>query len=522
MQSVRLALLSLCSLASIASAQFIPGVTATSGMGTFGTYNILNLTNGLGLSSLSLDATHGVDWQQMWLTNQITTGWLQFDLGSLQPVNAIAVWNYNSSISTARGVALMDVSTSTDGVNWSLFSQEAVPRASALPLLPHLIQVGGVPARYVRFDVLQNYGDTYTGLSEVQFVAGSGGILGLNRTLGQGCIRAAGSFYEFFPTAAAFDLANSAFTMIRNSSGYLVLPGTSAFIPPSAAATTLALANNALVTVPLSVPFPHTGGSAGSLSVSSNGFVAVASGNTASGTPAVTTMLAAAQTAWWAWHDYNPAAAGSGLVKFEQVGALACVTWDGVWDNAGTSATNASTFQFQFDTASGNVHVVFQTMSALGNGFLVGYSPGGANFDPGNTDLSVALPGSFTVRANDVLPLTLTGVLRPVIGSPWTMSVSNVPATGTLGIDVLGLSDPNIPDLVAMGAPGCGQRASLDALTVWLVAGSTHNWSVAVPNNPVLVHLRVFAMSIVLQPGANALFGGLITSNGIDGRIGNL
>jgi len=188
MPSFRLALASFCVLAGTASAQFIPGVVTTSGMGTFSSYNILNLTNGAGLSSMSVTATHSNVWQDMWITNAIQTGWLQFDLGSVQSLNVIAVWNYNSSIGTTRGVQLMDVSTSIDGVNYTPLSQETVPQANASTALPaHLIQANGVPAQYVKFDVLSNWGNNYTGLSEVQFVAGSGGSIATNTSLGHGC-----------------------------------------------------------------------------------------------------------------------------------------------------------------------------------------------------------------------------------------------------------------------------------------------------------------------------------------------
>ncbi len=522
MKSFRLALVAMCSLGSVCTAQFIPGVVATSAMGTFSTYNIANLTNGVGLSSLSLDATHSATWQDMWITNQITTGQLQFDLGSIQPVNAIAVWNYNSSISLQRGVALMDVSFSTDGITFTPFSTEAPPMATALPVLPHLIQVGGVPAQYVRFDILQNYGNNYTGLSEVQFVAGSGGVLGSNTSLGQGCISAFASFYELFATSAAFDLANSALSMIPNGIGYTVVGGASVYVPPSAAATTLTLANNAQIAVALAAPFPYAGGSTPSLMVCSNGFVSVATGNTTSGTPSAATMLATPQTAWWAWHDYNPAAVGSGQVKVEQFGGMAFITWDGVYDGGGTSAANANTLQFQFDSGSGAVHLLFQTMSGLGNGHLVGYSPGGASVNPGSIDLSAALPASFNVNNVDVLPLSLSGGTRPVTGANWTLDVTNVPATGTIGLDVFGVADPNIPDLGFLGGPGCGLRATLDVLNAWLVAGASHAYALAVPNDPALVNLHVYSQAVVLQPGVNALLGGAITSNGIDGRIGNL
>ncbi|MFY9343052.1 MAG: discoidin domain-containing protein [Planctomycetota bacterium] len=522
MKSLRFALLSLCPLAGVASAQFISPVMTTTNMGTWSTYNILNLTNGVGLPAVSLDALHSATWQDMWISNQITTGWLQFDFGSVQPLNAIAVWNYNSSISLQRGVASMNVSLSTDGINFTPFSTEALAPGTNAPLAAHLIQIGGLAAQHVRFDILANHGNNYTGLSEVQFVAGSGGVLGSNTVLGQGCIRSLASFYELFATAAAFDLANSSLTMIPSVTGYIVLSGTSSYLPPSAGATALALTDNSQLAVTLSAPFAYPGGSTTSLMVCSNGFVSVATGNGTGTTPSATTMLAASQTGWWAWHNYNPAAVGSGQVKFEQVGAIAFVTWDGVYDSGGTSPANANTLQFQFDTGSGAVHLVFQGMSGLGNGHLVGYSPGGASVNPGNTDLSAALPGTIVLGGSDILPLTLAGGTRPVIGNPWTLNVTNVPATGTLGVEIFGVADPNIPDLGFLGAPGCPSRASLDVLNVWLVAGASHSYTWVLPNVPAIVGVHVYTQAAVLQPGVNQLLGGVITANGIDGAVGNL
>lgn len=522
MKTLALAVVSLCSIVGPGLAQFVPGVVTTTNMGTFSTYNLLNLTNGVGLSAMNLSATHSNTWQDMWISNQITTGWLQFDLGSVQPLNAIAVWNYNSSISLQRGVASMNVSTSTDGVNWTPLSTESPAPGTALALAPHLIAVGGLPAQYVRFDILQNYGNNYTGLSEVQFVAGAGGVLGSNTTLGQGCIRSMASYYELFATAAAFDLANTAVSVLPSGNGRLVVGGAATFVVPSAAAVPLALGDNSEVAVALATPFPHAGGAAASLYVCSNGFVSLATGNGTGTTPSSTTMLAAPQTGYWAWHNYNPTAAGSGAVKFEQIGGIAYITWDGVYDNGGTSAANANTFQFQFDCTTGAVHLVFSTMSNLGNGHLVGYSPGGPSIDPGTTDLSTALPGGIVLGTTDILPLSLAGASRPVVGTGWNLTVVNVPATGTLGLEVFGVGDPNIPDLAALGAPGCGSRATLDVLNVWLVTGSSHGYTLVLPNDPSLVSLHVFAQAVVLQPGVNSLLGGAITSNGIDGRIGNL
>lgn len=118
-------------------------------------------------------------------------------------------------------------------------------------------------------------------------------------------------------------------------------------------------------------------------------------------------------------------------------------------------------------------------------------------------------------------PLTLTASSRPITGTVWNLDVTNVPAAGTIGIDIFGLSDPNIPDLAPLGAPGCASRASLDALSAWVVAGATHSYLLLVPADPALLNFHVFTQAAVLQPGVNALLGGTITSNGIDGKIGD-
>ena len=90
-----------------------------------------------------------------------------------------------------------------------------------------------------------------------------------------------------------------------------------------------------------------------------------------------------------------------------------------------------------------------------------------------------------------------------------------------IGVDVFGLVDPGIDDLSVLGAPNCGLRASLDALNAWVVAGSSHAYSLAIPNNAALLNLQIYTTNAVFQiPSQNAL--GAITSNGVAGIIGNL
>lgn len=343
-------------------------------------------------------------------------------------------------------------------------------------------------------------------------------VTATNTVVGTGCIAHPASFYEMFATSAAFDLANSTLTMIPSAGGYFVLAGTTTFLAPSAAATTLSLGDDAVATVTLSAPFGYPGGSTSSLVVCSNGYVSVATNGNA-WTPVPSAFLAAANTGWWAWHDYDPSLAAGGRVKFEQVGSKACITWDGVYDYQGATSANASTFQFQFDTASGMVHIVFQSMSALGNGRLIGYSPAGPSLDPGSVDLSAVLPLSFSVPGVDGLPLTLAASTRPLLGGTWTQTVSEVPANAVLGVDILGTSDPAVSDLTFLGLPGCGLRASLDVLSTWGPLGSTHTFSIGLPANPAWLGLHLYTTAAVFVPGINAY--GAITANGIDGLLGN-
>src|SRR5207247_1279075 len=154
-------------------------------------------------------------------------------------------------------------------------------------------------------------------------------------------------------------------------------------------------------------------------------------------TPSVPGMLSAQQTAWWSWHDYLPFGPGpTGQVMFEQVGAVASITWNGVPDFG--VAGSSSTWQMQFDTSSGAVHFVWQTMSLTGNAHLVGFSPGGASMDPGNRDISAALPLVFVTGAADTLPLLLRATSRPVTGTTCNLVTSNIPPGSPLGATLFG------------------------------------------------------------------------------------
>jgi hypothetical protein len=345
------------------------------------------------------------------------------------------------------------------------------------------------------------------------------GALATNTTLGTGCQRLTASFYELF-APAAFDLNNTTITMVPSGGSYSVHSGTVTYLPPSASATVLSLQDDSEATVLLAAPMPFPGGSTTALTVNSNGVVSIAVGNGPSPYWSTQAFLDAMRTAWRVWSDFDPSIGAGGRVKFEQVGSKAIVTWDGVWNFGGISPSHANTFQFQFDTSTGFVHLVIQSLSPVGSSRLVGYSPGGTSLDPGAIDISAALPASFVLPAADALGLALTATTRPVLGATWSLNVTNVPASGTLGVDIVGFTDPGFNDLTFLGMPGCGLRSSLEVVSPWAPLGGSHTYLLAVPGNPALVDYHLFTTSAVFVPGANAF--GAITANGIDGKLGSL
>ena len=347
------------------------------------------------------------------------------------------------------------------------------------------------------------------------------GTIATNTNLGQGCVRQFTSFYENFGTAAAFDLANTAIMLVPSGSSYVVLQ-TGGYLPVGSVSTpvNLVLGDDTTVTQTFTTgSFPGATG----LSICSNGFVSLAPGNGSTYAPVIATLLNDPQTSFRSWHDFNPTLAGSGQVKWEESASVVVVTWDGVWDYGGTSAADASNVQFQF-YPSGDVVIAWGTMSTIGasgTGHLVGYSPGGTSADPGNSDLSTVGANPITTFAADMLPLVLGATSRPITGTSWNLTTSQIPATGVFGVDIFGLVDPGIPDLFFLGLPTCQLRTTLDVLSTWLVTGATHNYSLGVPANPALLNVHVFTQSAVFQvPPVNAF--GAITSNGVDGKIGDV
>lgn len=360
-------------------------------------------------------------------------------------------------------------------------------------------------------------------------------------TYGTGCYTVNGSAYQEWtdnatPSAAA--AASAALTgrslkFLPSGSGYLMLPGNATgYIAPTPAATVVTLADDTENTVTLGAPFNYPGGSTSTLFVHANGYVSVGSNNTLPGgfndIPEIPQMLNAPETAWWSWHDYNPAEAGSGQVKFEQIGAVACITWDGV-ESYPTTAVNPSTLQFQFDLASGEVTIVWVTIEAQGGtGFLqgsdhiIGFSPGGAS--PATGQFNIATLTTQVLTVPERFPLGLGTTSKPLLGTTVSLDTTSPP---NIGLGVNFLSTVQIPapglDLAILGAPGCAALADVgaglgNAISNLGLPGVTLQSSLALPNNPALAGVRIYSQSAWLDAAANAL--GVVTSNAVELVLG--
>ncbi len=333
---------------------------------------------------------------------------------------------------------------------------------------------------------------------------GQGGTV----AFGTGCNRGSTAFYEEFGSPS-FDLSGSAMTLLWNGAYYTAVPAGS-YVAPSGAATSLALTDDSSTSVTLSGAFPYAGGTTNTLTVCSNGFVSPSNSNGTGYTPSASGWLGSTAPRWGTWHDFNPGAAGSGAVKFEQIGTVAYITWQGVYSYATTAA---NTWQLQLDRSNGNVTYVWQTIVSSGNGWLVGYAGTAPNADLGSLDISVALPGGFATSATNVLPLALVAT-PPHIGQTTTLSTTEFPVGSLLGVQVISMTkfDPGI-DLSVIGMPTCSLYAQLDNLQLLFPVNQSATYGLAIPNNPALIGAEVVTQSAAFDSAANA--AGLISSNGL-------
>lgn len=361
-------------------------------------------------------------------------------------------------------------------------------------------------------------------------------------SLGEGCYlyqEANQAMYQLFPNvaASAAALPGTAIQFLIAGTGYIVVPASQPFIPPSPAAVTLTLADDASVTYAPSIPFPHANGiSYAQLAICSNGFVSMApAGVNPSGTGgSVSSLLNAPAPSFRSQRDYNPSIPASGKVKREEVllggEQVLVVTWDNVYIY---NSTAAERFQIQLNLVTGTVSMVWDVMATVTpqtRALLVGCAPG-PSLNPGSISLANDLPVVTTPDVN-LQPLNLSVVGEPINnGTPPLYTISNIPeffpGTGIHGAAIVfgftsylptGL-DLGLPPL-DIGAPGCNAYQSQDVTIILGNVGAPSvtfpiAWSLpSVPAGPAWMQAVAQFFPGSLPNGLNA--GGYLTSNTLE------
>lgn len=338
------------------------------------------------------------------------------------------------------------------------------------------------------------------------------------QTVGTGCGGGPlfASFYQTF-SSSNFDLNGMKLTGTNNGSGYtLTLAAGTGFSVPLGATV-----------VPLSDDSSAAVGTLG-LVVGSNCWIANGPGNSNGFTPNVATALNNPATAVYSWRDLNPLASGSGLVFYDEVGTVGRATYNGVF-SFGTTAPN--NIQITYDTSNGNFSIEWAGVATgIGGGWLVGYSPGGPSANPGDTDISAAVP--FTIATGDGVAenLSLTSVGRPIQGNvpvAYQVTTGNIPPTALGHMGIFGLTNPAAP-LAVVGMPDCFAWASLDVLIFHVLpqpTPSNFTWTaVTLPASGPFRRVYNFNLSaVVFGTEVNSAFGlGALSSNGLRCRTGKL
>ncbi|UCD51318.1 MAG: discoidin domain-containing protein, partial [Phycisphaerales bacterium] len=151
----------------------IENIIATSNATSEDTAGPQNTVNGSGLNELDQHSTASGD---MWLgVPGADPVYIQYEFDQVYKLHELLVWNYNVQFELILGFGLKDVTIdySTDGVEWMTLGDAVFAQATAQSTYEAntTVDLGGVPAKYVRITVNSGYGMMgQYGLSEVRFM----------------------------------------------------------------------------------------------------------------------------------------------------------------------------------------------------------------------------------------------------------------------------------------------------------------------------------------------------------------
>lgn len=368
---------------------------------------------------------------------------------------------------------------------------------------------------------------------------------------GEGSNRSSASAYQLFGepapnTAANAALQGSALSFIPNGSGtgYIMTDGTGtvAYVAPNGQETVLPPVDDQAVPITLALPMQYPGDTGiqftNDLEINSNGYVSVGP-NPQTGFASAPVdpqgIMQAAEAAWYCFHDFDNSEIGSGNISYWEdiANATLYVTWDAV-ECVPDTVANTCTIQFQFDLASGAVHIIFEVIDAVGgsqvsggDNFLIGWSPAGASPRVDEFDFATLATTPIQLTQPEVLPFTLETVGPPLIGQSYDLNTTNPPTMG-VGVNLLSASLLPLPiDLNALGGPA-NTLLYMDPATSFLntisnITGvGTMSLTLPVANVPALAGQIVHSQSFWLDFAASPFpFANIVASNLTSCTIGN-
>ena len=349
------------------------------------------------------------------------------------------------------------------------------------------------------------------------------GSYALNTAQGIGCGAGNpigdGSVYELFDPASPFDLSNTGQTYIWTSTGYILLDGAGAIVPPTGSATAFGDDQTQPIALPFS--FPCTQGDINEIYLCSNGWISFEPTTSNDLSESTAELLSQFTRLAFLWDDLNPAAGGT--VHAEAVGASEFhITFTDV-PEYGQTTTNTCQIVL-FDTGLMEVRYGACALADC----MVGFSSGNGATDPGATDFSnLSATGAVTFTTGYGpfwSTLELSATTRPVLGTSWDLKVDVIPTGTVAGLHWFGLANPNIVDLGSIGAPGCGLYASPDVpVGFWIpTVGTPYSYSITLPALPLaLIGQELFTQAAVATVPASNAFG-FETTNGIKATLGDL
>jgi len=362
-------------------------------------------------------------------------------------------------------------------------------------------------------------------------------------------INSASAYQLFGEPAAAVDasatLQGRVMTFTPNSSGtgYTLSDGTGTgpvYVPPSGNETTLPPMDDQEVYAQTQLIYraPTATGTlfTSDFFINSNGYVSLAQLQSPFVAAPVDPqgIMQGIAAAFFAYHNYDNSEVGSGNISYEEdvANSIFYVTWDNV-ESEPAFIPNPSTIQFQFESASGRVHVVFDQIDAIGgstwsggDNTLIGWSPAAASPHTDAFDFATLQASPLTLTMPEVYPFTLASNGPPTLNSTFDLVSLNEPTAG-IGLNMLDVATLTTPMYLSVFGSPANAVLHLDPNTAIFNTISnipgvgSMSLAVPVPNNPALVGFQLHSQSFWVDlAGANVPFTDLITSNLITCTIG--